>query len=447
MTTSIAENICKVLETPLPETNEELVSIVRRASRSPEEIWEKFAPQAQEYLETVRVAVRHKKKVELPHTDPVIEEPEEDDESGIPDGLTCTTTTSNYTVEVLVNKFVKNQLKAPAFQRKFVWSPKRQAGFIESLLIGLPVPSVMFASESIKDDQIILDGFQRLSTILAFFKDELAIDKTTTFFTDYIGKTYSELPIELQKRFLRREIAVMEVRSDRDHWPHIFGRLNKGSLTLSPMEIRRATYSNTVAAPLLDTLEEIAEYHEMFVAMFGRNDRYGGLQALLRAVAMHSDYENYTKGMDGFLNNYCASFERIKDAELRKLKKRIDIILNALYEGCGTQAFRFESTAGKRNNSVNLGLVDCMFHAGFLFLDSEIDDLNDVEAFGDLMAKVRTKILNDQSTSYALKNDTSGRQNVIDRMSFTGKLVANMVKYRESRASKVEKELVNARKH
>ena len=82
--------------------------------------------------------------------------------------------TKDYTAELLVIKLNEGELYIPPYQREFIWSATEQSKFIESVLIGLPIP-FMFAAENANEARMeILDGTQRIRTLRAFFKNTLA---------------------------------------------------------------------------------------------------------------------------------------------------------------------------------------------------------------------------------------------------------------------------------
>src|SRR4051812_48611466 len=76
---------------------------------------------------------------------------------------------ADYTLEGLANKWKKNQLKIPGFQRKFVWTQRQASRLIESFLLGLPVPALFLYADPDTGDQQVIDGQQRLMSVIQFF--------------------------------------------------------------------------------------------------------------------------------------------------------------------------------------------------------------------------------------------------------------------------------------
>ena len=86
-----------------------------------------------------------------------------------------------FTIEYYVDKYSngvdvdKNELYVPEYQREFIWTDSRQSRFIESLLLGLPVPLV-FVAENQDDGRFeIVDGSQRIRTLNAYVNDQLEL--------------------------------------------------------------------------------------------------------------------------------------------------------------------------------------------------------------------------------------------------------------------------------
>lgn len=88
--------------------------------------------------------------------------------------------TREFTIEIVVDKYLKNfekndnEIFVPDYQREFTWDEQRQSKFIESIVLGLPVP-LIFLAENEKGRLEIVDGSQRIRTLAAFFSDELTL--------------------------------------------------------------------------------------------------------------------------------------------------------------------------------------------------------------------------------------------------------------------------------
>ena len=149
-----------------------------------------------------------------------------------------------------INDFIeweeRKQLEiSPKFQRRSVWSPQAKSYLIDTILKGKPLPKIFIRAttdpKSRKTIREIVDGQQRMRTILAFVKDGFRISKVHN--EEYGGLLYSELPEEVQADFLKYELSVdllMDL-NDRDILD-IFARLNTYSVSLNKQELFNAKY-------------------------------------------------------------------------------------------------------------------------------------------------------------------------------------------------------------
>ena len=115
--------------------------------------------------------------------------------------------TKDYTIEYLVDKLAKGDFFIPTYQRQFIWGDEQKCRFIESVLMGLPIPFMFFADT--KDGRIeIVDGAQRTRTLVQFAQDDLVLDNLSVL-TDSNGFSFKKLDPAIQRRFLNTNIRVV----------------------------------------------------------------------------------------------------------------------------------------------------------------------------------------------------------------------------------------------
>lgn len=130
----------------------------------------------------------------------------------------------------------------PSFQRNFVWDNTRQSRLIESIFLGLPLPSI-YLSQYDDGTLTIVDGLQRLNTIRKFVKGELRLSNLE-YLEECNGKTFNQLPDVLTplriRRFSQTQIMcfVIDYRSPNKLKYDLFRRLNTGGKPLNSQEIR-----------------------------------------------------------------------------------------------------------------------------------------------------------------------------------------------------------------
>lgn len=134
----------------------------------------------------------------------------------------------------------------PSYQRKSVWTSKDRMYFLDTIFRNYPCPAIFIhkiTDEDGKTTYNVVDGKQRLQTILMFKNDEIRLDKN---FGDvnYDGKTFSELGTEQKRKFWDYVIVVDFVDvPDTNLINEIFDRLNRNSKNLNPQELRHAKYN------------------------------------------------------------------------------------------------------------------------------------------------------------------------------------------------------------
>ena len=84
--------------------------------------------------------------------------------------------TKEYPVEVIVQKYKKDQLFVPHYQRNFVWKKKQQAKFIESVFLGVPIMPFLVSISGEEAELEIIDGSQRIRTLVQYCSDELKLN-------------------------------------------------------------------------------------------------------------------------------------------------------------------------------------------------------------------------------------------------------------------------------
>jgi len=99
--------------------------------------------------------------------------------------------TKDFTVELIVDKFKKGDFFVPDYQRGFIWRDSFKVSFIESVLLGLPIP-FMFVGDCEDGKMEIIDGVQRINTLSSFFNDLIVLREPTKL-TKLDGYTFSDL--------------------------------------------------------------------------------------------------------------------------------------------------------------------------------------------------------------------------------------------------------------
>jgi hypothetical protein len=161
---------------------------------------------------------------------------------------------TEYSVEILANKVRDGEYVVPGYQRAFTWEPQRKSRFLESLIMGLPIPFLFFW-EMPSGNLEIVDGSQRLRTLEEFIYGNFRLGDLDQL-TSLAGFTFSDLPLSRQKKILNRSIRGIVLNENADEAARfdMFERINTSSKTPNPAEVRRGA----LAGPFLDLVIELS---------------------------------------------------------------------------------------------------------------------------------------------------------------------------------------------
>ena len=157
-------------------------------------------------------------------------------------------------VETIINRLNNNRIIIPDYQRDAEqWDFRKESLFIESLLNNLTTPALFFWEDHETGSIEVVDGQQRLSTILKYAKDEFALMKggVINYFAPenvhYSGKKFSELSKKLQNIFNDYPLTIIFLPPSLELSTklEIFRRINEGGTPLTAQDIRLSYYSES----------------------------------------------------------------------------------------------------------------------------------------------------------------------------------------------------------
>ncbi|MGV8823896.1 DUF262 domain-containing protein [Methylibium petroleiphilum] len=210
---------------------------------------------------------------------------------------------TEYSVELLAGKMSKGEFVVPNYQRAYTWEEDRKSRFIESLLLGLPIPFLFFWE--MPDGKLeIVDGSQRLRSIEEFVLGDLRLGELDGL-TALSGFKFSELPESRQRKINNRSIRgiVLNEHADEQARFDMFERINTGSKIANKAEVRRGA----LAGPFMDLIVELAvapKFEALAPVSKKELDEREREELVARFFAYSDGLEGYKDRPSEFIFNY-----------------------------------------------------------------------------------------------------------------------------------------------
>jgi len=276
----------------------------------------------------------------------------------------------DFDVEGLVRRLNKGDIIVPSFglddptvetagfQRGFVWNRKQMDRFIESLLLGFPIPGLFLVRQQSDKRYLVLDGQQRLGTLRAFYRGvhDAKVFALSNVAEEFVGLTYDTLS-DAQRRILDNAFLQATVVStdgtqgSLEAVYQIFERLNSGGTQLTPHEIRVALY----AGPFIAELERINRSVDWRQLYGKKNPRLRDQELVLRIIALYLNSDEYSRPLKSFLNEFAGVHRQLPDERLIEATRLFELASNRLAQGPGSDALR------KASSQVNAAQTEALY--------------------------------------------------------------------------------------
>lgn len=262
---------------------------------------------------------------------------------------------SDMPVDAIVDRMERGDIFVPLFQRKYVWTAVQASRFVESLLLGLPVPGIFLFREPDTRKHMVVDGQQRLRTLQCYhhgaFPDGRQF-RLSGVSKAYSGQAYRDLADsdrrELDDSLIHATIfQQIEPDDDRSSIYDVFERLNTGGTPLQPQEIRACIYRGK----LNDLLSELAANPFWRQLYLSQNSRKKDEEIILRFLALLYRAEQYERPMKQFLNRFMEENRNPTDSRREDFRQVFAKTVREVAEVLGAGALRPEK-------SLNVAVAD-----------------------------------------------------------------------------------------
>jgi uncharacterized protein with ParB-like and HNH nuclease domain len=326
----------------------------------------------------------------------------------------------------LISRYDDDDLVKPEIQRNYVWDKTEASRFIDSILLGLPVPSIFLAKT--KDEKLlIIDGYQRFMTVRDYVKGIFSKDnslfklsRSEKIHEKWRGKAFAELS-DYEQRKIRNTtihaiIFMQQQPSDEDTSLYqVFERINSSGRTLLPQEIRNCIYQGPINS-LLFELNDNLDWRILWGSSVP-DERMRDLEHILRFFAL-SD-ESIISSSDApsrislkkHLNQYMG---RSNNKEvIPALRLRFNSTIRLIKKEFGSGAFHNISSAGDKLLAQNFSstLFDAVMISSDLAISRGLSD----ESHAGLEER-RISILRSPAYQKLLSQETMRTQNIKARV-------------------------------
>jgi uncharacterized protein with ParB-like and HNH nuclease domain len=252
----------------------------------------------------------------------------------------------------LIQRYEDDELVKPELQRHYVWDRTEASRFIDSLLLGLPVPSI-FLAQTADEKLLIIDGFQRIMTVYDFVRGIFSRDgkvfrlsRSERINSRWRGKAFSELGETEQRRIknttIHAIIFVQQQPADDDtSLFQVFERINTSGRTLLSQEIRNCVAQGKLNDLLLE-LNQVQVWRSLFGSV-ETDPRMRDMEFILRFFALSSDdFKNDSResiSLKRFLDVFMKKHANPSDEAIQELRNRFTTSINLINSSFGSGAF------------------------------------------------------------------------------------------------------------
>jgi hypothetical protein len=299
---------------------------------------------------------------------------------------------TDWTTATLLDQLVKGNIQLkPKFQRRDAWNVVRKSRFIESIILGFPVPHIVLASiEKERGKFIVLDGKQRLLAILQFYGESDSSNnsfrlKGCEFRQELNGLSYKDLKSNLDYTSIIDSLDNQTIRTtlirnwqSEDLLYKVFLRLNVESTPLSPQELRQALHPGSFVTFLDDQAVESKALRRLFKSK-DPDFRMRDNELLMRYMGFHYFLSEYRGDLKAFLDMTCKSLNKDWESrayDIQEVAKEFEFAIDTTISIFGEKNFSrtwLDSSSPKKYRSqFNRAILDVMV---FYFSDASIREV------------------------------------------------------------------------
>ena len=333
---------------------------------------------------------------------------------------------ADYTVDGIVRRFRQEDIFVPDFQRRPVWTWTQSSRFIESLLLGLPVPGIFLYKEKDSERMQIVDGQQRILSLEKFYPEgkESRIHKLKGDHKHF-HKDYNNLKPEFRRKLDNSILhaTIFEQRSPENNCNSIyevFGRINTGGTLLHSQEVRSCLYYGELSRWLRDFNSKNEEWRGFLNN--SKSDSHSE-ELLLRIIALKQNLNSYSYPLKHFLNGFMESHRNPSPEWLNSTEQWIHCISKFAGRNISKEVFF-------RNHRIVPVIAEAIL-IGMWNRIEELSGKNGVSGFNfykpEMLEDAATRLLQDSEFQKLTKDKTTSLEFVKGRLEKATKVFKEVI--------------------
>lgn len=315
----------------------------------------------------------------------------------------------------------------PDFQRVTdVWDNVKKSRLIESILLGLPLPSFYFSENPVSQKLSIIDGLQRICAIRDFVleKENPLKLEGLQFLKNFEGFTFSQLARPEVKRIKSLKITMNTLRKGTplDVKYIIFQRVNTAGVPLTPQEMRHALNQGPAAIFIkeLADMESFKKATNYSVESKRMQDR----DFVNRFIAFFIGYQDYMGDLDMFLNDKMGELNKMTSEQRDDIRVSFDKAMKCCYEIFKKDTFRKRYKQEDRRKPISKSVYDTLsVNIAWLSDEEQLMLLKNAEAFKTGMIR----LFNDERFNFSISTGTGQKYNVDLRFMMVKSLIKEII--------------------
>jgi hypothetical protein len=251
---------------------------------------------------------------------------------------------ADWTVGTIIQQIDKGNIELnPEFQRREAWRQGNKSQYIESLIINVPVPQIVLAERRGKRGKfIVIDGKQRLLTLRQFFAKRtdksynsfrlqgltVRQDLNGIDFEDFAANPSLESDLDILQNSTIRT-AVIKGWTDETFLYSVFLRLNTGSVSLSPQELRQALHPGDFLR-YIDKFSSESQQIRTALGLSAPDPRMRDAELVIRYLAFRNFLWSYTGNLKPLLDTTSRQLNDVWPTEQHEIRKQLSDLEDAI---------------------------------------------------------------------------------------------------------------------